>query len=80
MKLTEKRYVEILGTCCPRCESDQIEGSNIQIDGGNAYQPIYCPDCDFVWDDVYELRGIVLDSSATDEERTELYKEPFTND
>ena len=39
---------------CPLCNSGQIEGGNIQIDGKEAWQPVSCLKCGGQWTEVYE--------------------------
>lgn len=55
--LTKKQYVKKCGVICPFCQSDQIEGFSIEVDGPIAWQPIICNDCNSEWDDIYELTG-----------------------
>ena len=39
---------------CPTCNSDQIEGFSISIEGKHAWQRVGCLDCDETWIEVYE--------------------------
>ena len=38
---------------CPVCDSPQIEGGNVQIDGTEAWQPVSCLNCEASWTEVY---------------------------
>jgi len=61
-KLTEKQvknYLKEGGVRCPFCRSDQIQGEDIDIDAGRAYQDMKCLDCDSVWTDTYALDGVI---------------------
>jgi len=56
--LTSKEYAEKLGRFCPQCGSeDDIEGNQVEIDAGGAWQEISCLGCGATWDDVYVLTG-----------------------
>ena len=55
--LTEAEYVATLGTNCPVCQSTQLEGSSVDIDGGGASQDIYCKTCGASWTDTYTRTG-----------------------
>jgi hypothetical protein len=60
-KLTKeqaKRYFESNGTQCPFCDSDQIAGDEIDIDGGVAGQDVRCNECGRSWRDNYRLSSI----------------------
>jgi hypothetical protein len=47
------------GLCLnPKCDSGNIEGGDIQMDGMMAWQEITCLDCGVAWDDVYELQSV----------------------
>ncbi len=50
-------YVQGGGVACPFCTNGDIEGGNVEIDAGGAYQPITCS-CGSSWNDVYQLVGI----------------------
>ena len=55
--LTDTEYVAMLGTNCPVCQSTQLEGSSVDIDGGVASQKIWCKTCGASWNDTYTLTG-----------------------
>ena len=65
--LTDAEYVATLGTNCPVCQSTQLEGSSVDIDGGGASQDIYCKTCGASWTDTYTRTGYTnLDTSECD--------------
>ena len=41
---------------CPTCDSGDIEGGNVQIDGKEAWQPVSCLNCGTSWTEVYEAK------------------------
>jgi hypothetical protein len=53
-----KRYVEMGGGFCPKCQSHQTEGDSIDFGGDYCTQRMYCLDCDAVWFDVYTLSSV----------------------
>lgn len=53
-----KKYVAQGGVRCPVCNSENIEGSSIEVDAGGAYQEMTCTDCGEEWQDVYRLIDI----------------------
>ena len=55
--LTDAEYVATLGTCCPVCQSTNVEGGPVEIDGGFASQEIWCKTCGASWNDTYTLTG-----------------------
>ena len=55
--LTNAEYVAALGTNCPVCQSTQLEGSSVDIDGGTASQEIWCKTCGASWNDTYTRTG-----------------------
>ena len=55
--LTDAEYVATLGTNCPVCQSTELEGSSVDIDGGVASQEIWCKTCGASWNDTYTLTG-----------------------
>ena len=52
-------YVLHDGTKCPYCESNEIEGSSMDVDGNTAWQKITCLGCDKEWNDIYTLTNLV---------------------
>ena len=53
-----KRYVEMGGGFCPKCQSHQTEGDSVDFGGDYCTQRMYCLDCEAVWFDVYTLTSI----------------------
>lgn len=51
---------------CPVCNSDQIEGAEINIEGIFAEQEITCVDCNSAWLDVYTLTKFDLKHHGDD--------------
>lgn len=43
--------------CCPnkKCQSPDIDGDSIKVDGGSVWQKVSCNECETVWNDVYTL-------------------------
>jgi hypothetical protein len=50
-------YVNHRGEYCPHCMSDHIEGGFVDISEGQAFQEVWCNDCDKEWKDSYKLQG-----------------------
>jgi transcription elongation factor Elf1 len=44
---------------CPYCESTDIEGGFVEIDGNMACQTVTCQDCGRRWSDGYKLTNVV---------------------
>ncbi len=64
MKLTDEQkrvYINSGGVCCPFCGSGSIQGGFVEIDSGQATQPMHCPDCGHHWTDLYRLTAIIPD-------------------
>jgi len=55
--LTNEQYQEARGLKCPNCESRSIEGHDVEIDAGFAYQNCFCTECHSQWTDEYALNG-----------------------
>lgn len=55
--LTDAEYIARKGNVCPNCESCDIEGGSVEIDGSEAWQKVHCHECEFAWIDVYQLTG-----------------------
>ena len=54
---TSNEYAKYSGTRCPACNSEDIEGSLVEIDGAGASQDIRCNSCYSTWIDVHVLVG-----------------------
>jgi len=48
-------YKEEQKGVCPFCSSDEIEGAEVVIENGAAYQICNCLNCDKEWEDRYVL-------------------------
>lgn len=57
------QYVKEAG-CCPRCDSDQIEGGSIDVEGPVAWQRISCTACGLDYQDTYTLSGYLVQNGA----------------
>jgi len=62
VELTEeqkKSYIKNDYGRCPVCKSDDIEGrGSYESDGNWISHEIICNNCDFAWQDIYELTDI----------------------
>lgn len=54
---TNEQHVHNGGNQCPYCNSGNIEGGDIHIDFGCAWQDVTCNDCEKKWQDTYTLTG-----------------------
>ncbi|MGR5347467.1 hypothetical protein [Vibrio mediterranei] len=43
---------------CPVCQSAEIEGKSVDIEGKTAVQQCFCHDCEATWEDTYQLSGV----------------------
>jgi hypothetical protein len=55
--MTSAEYLEQGGTVCPFCKSHDIEGQEVNIDAGTAWQDVSCNQCGEEWQDTYTLTG-----------------------
>jgi hypothetical protein len=55
--MTPEAYAESLGTRCPVCGSDMLEGWDFTTDDGIASQEVNCTECNASWRDVFTLTG-----------------------
>ncbi len=46
-----------MNTTCPNCESDEIEGGNVEIENDRAIQKVWCLVCEATWNDIYKHIG-----------------------
>lgn len=53
--MTQEEYKEKLGNVCPQCQSHDIEGEGVDVDGNQAHQEVSCSNCFAVWVDTYTL-------------------------
>lgn len=57
MFLNNEEYIAHGGTRCPFCGSLDIEGQEVNIDAGQAWQDVLCNRCHKEWQDTYTLTG-----------------------
>jgi transposase-like protein len=57
-KETIRKYVASGGTFCPFCKGNNIEGQDLDFEGGVILQRVVCLDCGKEWKDCYRLSGI----------------------
>ena len=57
---SSEEYVKEGGNKCPFCDSTDIQGHEVTIDCGKAWQPVDCNECDGQWTDCYELKEYVV--------------------
>ena len=62
---SQAAYIKDAGKC-PCCNSDQIEGGPVQIDGPSAWQSISCNDCGARWADIYTLSSYEIEEYPHD--------------
>ncbi|WP_199097179.1 hypothetical protein [Dyella sp. ASV21] len=55
--MTQSEYLTVRGTQCPYCHSQDVEGSEVDINEGGATQEIGCNTCNAEWIDTYTLTG-----------------------
>jgi hypothetical protein len=55
--ITEE-YLAKNGTECPICHCNQIEGGNVEISVGSAFQEMHCTECEATWTDQYILNDV----------------------
>lgn len=58
--LTSKQYIKQGAGLCPFCESVEISGDGVEINGTEAYQEVYCCGCGAVWQDIYKLAELYV--------------------
>lgn len=58
--LTDPEYVEIKGSRCPFCGSEDIEGAHMEVEEGGATQEVSCLKCHMAWLDCYALTGYIV--------------------
>lgn len=54
----KRKYVERAYGKCPYCQSEDITGCSVEIDGNGAWQEVCCDSCGRRWGDLYRLVGI----------------------
>jgi hypothetical protein len=69
--MTDKQkadYLKNRGTKCPVCRSTMVEGEEVTIDNGHAYQCCSCLGCEAQWQDTYKLHDVMLFAQPEEEE------------
>jgi len=57
--MTEPKDLSEYNTsACPKCESENITGGNVDIDATYAWQSVWCNECHYEWRDVFKLCGV----------------------
>ncbi len=56
--MTQREYLAKRGAVCPFCESDEIDGEQVEIEDG-AWQRVTCARCGREWHDSYVLSGFL---------------------
>ena len=54
---SSEEYTRDGGAFCPACGSDEIEGSEVNVEGDGAWQPVSCQSCGASWNGLYRLTG-----------------------
>jgi hypothetical protein len=54
----QRRYLETGGARCPFCGNGLIDGHQVEVEAGSAYQEVTCPECGEAWKDCYTLTSI----------------------
>lgn len=60
----KKAYIKHNGTVCPECYGTELEGQEIVIDNGKAFQDVHCMDCHAEWTDEYQLSNLIKISES----------------
>ena len=66
-KEQRETYIESGGTQCPMCESADITGGNVYVESLEAWQSVWCNECDAEWMDVYKLSHVEMDKKESTE-------------
>jgi hypothetical protein len=56
----QERYLRAGGGVCPVCQSSDITGDSIEVDGNGASQDVTCAECEAHWLDCYTLTGVLF--------------------
>jgi hypothetical protein len=56
-----EEYVKEGGVNCLNCKDGYLEGGEVTVDSGSAWQNIHCIECGASWTDEYILKGVSLD-------------------
>lgn len=74
---TQAEYLQSYGQC-PYCDSDEIEGDSVEIDGNAAYQQMSCKACERYWKDFYVLAYYLSDIEKAKGPTTWTITQPAT--
>lgn len=66
MEAKMKKYMEDGGVACPFCGCEDIEGSQVEIDAGFAFQKISCTKCEKTWIDYYSYDCVAVENEDGD--------------
>ena len=55
--LTDKEYIDNIGSECIYCKSDQIVGGDTDFDDVNAYRLVRCESCHMEWEEIFTMVG-----------------------
>jgi hypothetical protein len=55
--MNDGQYIAFKGVRCPSCGSSNVNGSQLEVDAGLAFQPMHCSECEANWSDSYGLTG-----------------------
>lgn len=67
--VSKQTYIDInKGKACPNkdCQSTEIVGGGVNIDGIYATQAVTCSDCDTEWEDTYTLSSFEVSEGLTE--------------
>lgn len=66
--MTDEEYIKSAGNKCPYCKSVEIETTcPVQTDDSCAWQNVKCNDCEYEWQDIYNLAGYQPDTENVPE-------------
>ena len=60
-----ENYIESGGNICPICESADITGGAIMVEQLEAWQSVWCNECDAEWTDIYKIDRVVIDKKES---------------
>ena len=64
LRSRERRYLNH-SSACPICESGDVSGGSMDMDGDSAWQSVTCMSCGAEWDDIYKLNSVEIESYPT---------------
>lgn len=84
VELTNKQYMDCVGTCCPVCHAQEGEHTTftrdqLQAEGDFATQLVTCQACESTWNDLFKLSDLEIcsygDRSMTAADLKKIYGE-----